>query len=80
MASPSTEALASLLRQRLHIIADHAFRERDAAAHLDALRQVSEDIASMFETMKPQLAPRLRHFLQQASYSKALEYIETGAE
>jgi hypothetical protein len=72
----SIEILATLLKQRLAIISDHAFRSRDAIAHLAALREVSESIASAFESLKPQLAPRLRHYMEQASYTKALEYIE----
>lgn len=72
----STSTLAALLKQRLDIISDHGFRQRDAQGHLTALREVSESIDSTYQALRPQLAPRLRHFMEQASYTKALEYIE----
>jgi hypothetical protein len=71
----SHEALATLLQKRLDVIADREFRERDADAHLAALREVSEALDATYRTMKPQLPPRLRHFMEQASYTKALEYL-----
>jgi hypothetical protein len=72
----SQKELAALLQKRLAIVADRDFRERDSAGHLDALREVSEAINAKYQALKPQLPPRLRHFMEQASYSKALEYIE----
>lgn len=64
--------LAALLQQRLDIIADHAFRDRDAAGHLAALQKISEAVDAAYQTLKPRLTPRLRHFMEQASYAKAL--------
>jgi hypothetical protein len=72
----SKETLAALLKRRLDIIADHAFRERDAPAHLTALREVSEELDAALQQLRPQLPPRLRHFMEQASYGKALEYLQ----
>ena len=78
--TPSTkESLALLLEQRLQIIADHSFRDRDPEAHLAALQKVSETLADTYQTLKPQLPPRLRHFMEQCSYSKALDYLQAGA-
>lgn len=74
------EALRSLLRQRMEIIADHAFRDRDAAAHLEALKQVSEGITAEHQRLRTQLPPRLNHFLTQASFSKALEYLDSSED
>lgn len=71
----SRETLAALLQRRLDIIADHAFRERDAQGHLAALREVSEQLDAEHRKLRPQMPPRLRHFMEQASYSKALEYL-----
>jgi hypothetical protein len=67
--------LRHLLQHRLDLIADHSFRDRDATAHLAALQKVSEAIAAEHEKLRSSLPPRLNHFLTQASYSKALEYL-----
>jgi hypothetical protein len=67
--------LRDLLQHRLDLIADHAFRDRDAAAHLAALQKVSEDLVAEHQKLRDGLPPRLNHFLTQASYSKALEYL-----
>jgi len=70
-------ALRDLLRRRLDVIADHEFRDRDSAAHLAALQQVSEALAAEHARLKPILPARLNHFLTQSSLSKALEYVES---
>ncbi|MBM3863526.1 MAG: hypothetical protein FJ385_06185 [Verrucomicrobia bacterium] len=72
------EELIGLLRRREEVIADHAWRDRDAAGHLDTLRQVSEAITAWAADHSGGLDPRLRHFLQQASFSKARVYLEGG--
>lgn len=70
-------ALHALLKRRIQLIADHEFRDADPTGHLAALQQISEMITSEHHRLKPILPGRLNHFLQQASFSKALEYIET---
>lgn len=70
--------LRTLLQRRLDLIADHAFRDRDAAAHLEALKNVSEEIMAEHARLRPQLPARLNHFLTQASFSKALEYLDSS--
>ncbi len=70
--------LRTLLQRRLDLIADHAFRDRDAAAHLEALKQVSEELGAEHLKLRSQLPPRLNHFLTQASFSKALEYLDSS--
>jgi hypothetical protein len=42
--------LTDLLRQRVAIIADHTWRDRDPAGHLDALKEVSEKISGWTRT------------------------------
>lgn len=69
--------LARLLRQRLEVIADHAFRDRDPAAHLDALKSVSEEILAWHQTHRGTLHPRLEHFLGGCSFDKALRFLES---
>jgi len=70
--------LRTLLQRRLDLIADHAFRDRDAAAHLEALMNVSEEIMAEHQRLRSELPPRLNHFLTQASFSKALDYLNSG--
>jgi hypothetical protein len=74
------DTLRSLLQRRLDLIADHAFRDRDAAAHLAALQQVSEELVAEHGKLRAELPPRLNHFLSQASFSKALEYLDSTRE
>ena len=70
------QRLESLLIRRLEIIADHAWRDRDSAGHLDELKRVSEELMDEHQRLATDLPPRLAHFLQNASYSKALSYLQ----
>jgi hypothetical protein len=67
--------LAEALRQRLAIIGDEESR-RDPDRHTERLREVSERIERIEQTLPAKLDPELRHFLQRRSYSKALELLE----
>ena len=78
MPDPCFDTLTLLLARRLEIIADREFYARDPAAHLEALKSVSEGIEAEREKLAPQLPPRLRHFLDQASYGKALDYLRAA--
>jgi hypothetical protein len=71
----SLTELASALRERLAIIADDESRS-DPLRHTERLRNVSERIERLAETLPPKTDPQLRHFLQRRSYSKALELLE----
>lgn len=68
--------LLDLLREREEVIADHDWRDRDPADHLDALRRVSEGIAAWAGEHAGEVDPRLRHFLENASYAKAKAELE----
>jgi hypothetical protein len=68
--------LAELLRQRLTVIADHAWRDRDPAGHLNALMEVSQKITAWAETNRAQTDARLRHYLGNSSFDKALAHLE----
>jgi len=70
--------LAALLRERLAVIADHALRAADPAAHLHRLQQVSESLTAEHQRVRAHLPARLEHFLSQASYQKALAFLEHG--
>lgn len=67
--------LQTLLQQRLDVIADHPFRDRDPAAHLTALKEVSEAIQTYAEANHRAFDAKLRHYLTQSSYQKALEHL-----
>ena len=66
--------LAAALRDRLAIIADEESR-RDPARHTARLRDVSERIERLEQSLPAAIDPELRHFLQRRSYSKALELL-----
>ena len=71
--------LQTLLRRRLEVIADHDFRDRDPAAHLDALKEVSEKIQDYTNAHLADFDGRLRHYLTQSSYQKALDHLSQPA-
>lgn len=75
-----TAELIELLRQRISIIDDHAWRDRDGAAHLDALKQVSEKISAWTLAHRSEVDPQLRHYLSNSSFQKALAHLaaDTG--
>ncbi|MDP3851348.1 MAG: hypothetical protein Q8Q59_12645 [Luteolibacter sp.] len=68
--------LIQLLRRRESIIADHAWRDRDAAGHLAALQAVSEEITAWGEAHPQVIDARLRHYLSNASFAKALAHLQ----
>jgi hypothetical protein len=68
--------LETSLRDRRRVIADHEWRDRDAAGHLAALKEVSEKIAELSGRLGTGAPPRLRHFLDNCSFDKALTLIE----
>lgn len=71
-----TSELIELLHRRTAIIADHAWRDRDAAEHLGALKQVSEEISAWTIAHRTSVDSQLRHYLANASYQKALAHLE----
>jgi hypothetical protein len=81
LPTPMTSELTALLRRRIAIIADHAWRDRDGAAHLEALKEVSEEISAWTAAHRTSVDSQLRHYLANASYQKALAHLESaGAE
>ena len=68
--------LEKLLEQRFQIIGDHASRDRDPEAHLHQLKSVSEALMKEHDALRGNLPAQLNHFMTQASYSKALEFIK----
>jgi len=76
LSDKSIDTLRDLLRQRLNIIADHSLRAANPAEQLLALKTISEAIEEERVRLHPELPPRLRHFLEQSSYQKALVFLD----
>ncbi len=68
--------LAALLRRRLDTIADVELRESDPERQLALLQEVSEAITAFHTRHRAETPPRLRHFLENSSLQKALEWVE----
>ena len=68
--------LAQALRERLNVIGDKALQS-NPAAHLEKLREASERIDALKAELPPDADPRLVHYLERMSLSKALEFVET---
>ena len=71
----SLTALAAALRERIAIIGDERSRT-DPGRHTERLREISEKIERLEQSLPSKIDPQLRHFLQRRSYSKALELLE----
>lgn len=71
------ESLARALLERREVIADHAARDQDPAAHMERLKAASKKISQLQSQLPPHTDPRLRHYLERCSYDKALERIES---
>jgi hypothetical protein len=68
--------LAQALRERLQVIGDKTLQS-NPSAHLEKLREASERIDALKAKLPPDADPRLRHYLDRMSLSKALEFVET---
>ena len=67
--------LATALRERLAVIADRELYARDAAAHLEKLKAVSERITQLGAALPKPVPGDFAHYLQRASYEKALAWL-----
>jgi hypothetical protein len=72
---PEFLALAETLRERLAVIADREWFNRDPAGHLEALKSVSERIDRLAPALPAPVDPQLRHYLDRRSYDKALAFL-----
>ena len=68
--------LAQALRDRLQVIGDKTLKD-NPSAHLEKLREASERIDALKAKLPANADPRLVHYLDRMSLSKALEFIET---
>jgi len=67
--------LGDRLQERLDVIADTRLAKSDPATHLEKLKAASEAIFELQHQLEDQLPVRLKHFLEQSSYNKALAFI-----
>ena len=67
--------LHAALKTRLDLVADHAFRDRDPAAHLAALKSAAARLDAEMSHLPPEIDPTLRHYLERQSYTKALAWL-----
>lgn len=75
MIEPVKSELAAVLRERLALIADETGR-RDVASHMGRLQEISARIDALSAQLPKPLDPQLLHYLQRASYDKALARLE----
>lgn len=68
--------LAQALRDRLQVIGDKTLKD-NPSAHVEKLREASERIDALKAKLPANADPRLVHYLDRMSLSKALEFIET---
>lgn len=78
MNASTLQQLSASLRERLNVIADHELRDRDPSAHLKKLQEASEAIEYWEKVLlsEQNTDPKLRHYLTQRSYDKALAWLE----
>ena len=76
MNTPLFSQLSETLHQRLEVVADHALRDRDSAAHLEKLKAAAARLDALVAGLPADCDPRLRHFLERQSYPKALAWLD----
>ncbi|MEX1120123.1 MAG: hypothetical protein WEB60_15155 [Terrimicrobiaceae bacterium] len=69
-------SLHSALRQRVEIVADHNFRERDPSGHLEAIKAAAAHLDAIIAGLPRDIDPNLRHYLERQSYLKAIAWLE----
>jgi hypothetical protein len=69
-------ALGAALRERVAIIADRDFYQRDPEAHLEKLKNVSQKIEELAAALPKPVPGDLAHYIHRASYAKALAWID----
>ncbi len=77
MPAPAYAALAAAFRERIAVIADREWCARDPAGHLAKLQSVSEQITTLAAALPKPVPGDFAHYLQRASYEKALAWIES---
>lgn len=73
---PILEDLLAALRERLSVVADHDWRDRDPAGHLEGLKAAASRLEALVSSLPASLDPGLRHYLERQSYTKAVDWLE----
>ena len=76
--SPYSELIAAL-RERLAVIADREWYQRDPVGHLARLQAISEQVVALQAKLPAPVDPQLAHYFQRCSYDKALAFLEDAA-
>ena len=71
--------LKKLLKKRLEVIRDDVMRVSDPEGQLALLKEVSISIDAWRDEHRDRLPAQLRHFLDNYSLDKALDYIESDS-
>jgi hypothetical protein len=69
-------ALREAVAARLAVVADHALRDADPAAHLEKLKQAALHLDALVKNLPPDCDPNLRHYLERQSFLKALSWLD----
>lgn len=72
------EPLLAALQERLAIVADHAWRDRDAAGHLEGLKAAAGRLDALVANLPADVDPELRHYLERQSLTKAVAWLENA--
>jgi len=70
------QTLHNAVKARLDLVADHALRDRDPAAHLAALKAAAQRLDAEIAGLPSDTDPTLRHYLERQSYTKALAWLD----
>lgn len=70
------QKLHAAVKARLDLVADHAFRDRDPATHLAALKSAAARLDAEMSHLPAEIDPTLRHYLERQSYTKALAWLD----
>ena len=70
------QKLHAAVKSRLDLVADHAYRDRDPAAHLAALKSAAAMLDAEMTDLSAEIDPTLRHYLERQSYTKALAWLD----
>ena len=67
--------LFKAVNDRLDLVADHAWRDRDPAGHLEGLKAAAGRLDQLVRNLPGDTDPMLRHFLEKQSYTKARDWL-----
>ena len=67
--------LLEAVERRLEVVADHAWRDRDPAGHLEGLKAAGGRLDLLVRNLPADADPMLRHYLERQSYTKARDWL-----